>query len=162
VTNLFTSIESVAIQRGTALAFDCGEPPGTDPSANPDVIPDIKSRFSYAEVLSRSAQFAAALDAAGVGVGDRVTVQLDKHIDVVWLYLAVLRQGAVYVPLNPGYTDAELSYFIQDARPRLVVVEAERLLRMDALSNLAGEQTTAQDSVRVASLDDLRRDAGRT
>jgi malonyl-CoA/methylmalonyl-CoA synthetase len=162
VTNLFTSIESVAVQRGTALAFDCGESPGAEQGRDPGATPGVKSRFSYAEVLSRSAQFAAALDAAGVGVGDRVTVQLDKHIDVVWLYLAVLRRGAVYVPLNTGYTDAELSYFIEDARPRLVVVEAARIEALSKLvDNLTSGLTTAQDTARIASLDDLRRDAAR-
>jgi malonyl-CoA/methylmalonyl-CoA synthetase len=130
VTNLFTSIESVADARGAALAFDCAE----------------QGRFSYADVLTRSAQFAAALDAAGVGAGDRVAVQLDKHIDVVWLYLAVLRQGAAYVPLNTGYTDAELGYFIDDAQPRLVVVNAERASSVRELNDAP-----------VATLDDLRK-----
>ena len=129
MTNLFTSIESVADARGAALAFDCAE----------------QGRFSYADLLTRSTQFAAALDAAGVGAGDRVAVQLDKHIDVVWLYLAVLRQGAAYVPLNTGYTDAELGYFIDDARPRLVVVNAERASSVRELNDAP-----------VATLDDLR------
>ena len=133
MTNLFTSIESVANARGAALAFDCDE----------------HGRFSYADVLTRSAQFAAALGAVGVGAGDRVAVQLDKHIDVVWLYLAVLRQGAVYVPLNTGYTDTELGYFIDDAGPRLVVVESNRADSVRELSH-----------VRVATLDDLREDSG--
>ena len=130
--NLFTSIESVAHARGAALAFDCAE----------------HGQFSYADVLTCSANFAAALNAAGVGAGDRVAVQLDKHIDVVWLYLAVLRQGAVYVPLNTGYTDAELGYFIDDARPRLVVVNAERAKFVRELND-----------VRVVTLDDLREHA---
>jgi malonyl-CoA/methylmalonyl-CoA synthetase len=121
----------VARARGAALAFDCGE----------------HGRFSYADVLTRSAYFATALDAAGVGAGDRVAVQLDKHIDVVWLYLAVLRQGAVYVPLNTGYTDTELGYFIDDARPRLVVVNAERAASLRELND-----------ARVVTLDDLRED----
>lgn len=137
MTNLFTSIESVANARGEALAFDCGE----------------YGRFSYADVLTRTGRFAAALDAAGVAAGDRVTVQLDKHIDVVWLYLAVLRQGAVYVPLNTGYTDVELGYFIEDARPRLVVVEAERSAAVRTLTDTLSAGT---NGMSVATLDDLR------
>ena len=169
MTNLFAAIESVATERGDALAFDCSEPPGpgsgADPGAVPGANPVVNRRFSYADVLSRTTQFAAALDAAGVGVGDRVAVQLDKHIDVVWLYLAVLRQGAVYVPLNTSYTDTELSYFIDDARPRLVVVAVERV---DALRKLAGGlgrkrddgRPSLTDTARVTTLDELRQDSG--
>ena len=47
----------------------------------------------------------------GVRAGDRVTVQLEKSIEGVWLYLAVLRGGAIYMPLNSGYTDAEMRVF---------------------------------------------------
>ena len=53
--------------------------------------------------------------------GDRVTVQVDKSLENVLLYLGVLRAGAVYQPLNTAYTGAEVEYFIGDAEPRVVV-----------------------------------------
>ena len=53
--------------------------------------------------------------------GDRVLVQVDKSAENLWLYLATLKIGAVYVPLNTAYTPAELDYFIEDAEPALYV-----------------------------------------
>jgi malonyl-CoA/methylmalonyl-CoA synthetase len=64
--------------------------------------------------------YAAALVARGARPGDRVLVQADKSIEVALLYLACLRAGLVYVPLNTAYTPAELAYFIADAEPALV------------------------------------------
>ena len=57
----------------------------------------------------------------GVKPGDRVAVQVEKSAEAIVLYLACLRAGAVYLPLNTAYTLAELEYFIGDAEPRVVV-----------------------------------------
>ena len=62
-----------------------------------------------------------------VGIGDRVVVQLPKSVDAVALYLGVLRLGAVYVPLNTAYTQAEVEWFVADAQPAAVVREADTL-----------------------------------
>jgi malonyl-CoA/methylmalonyl-CoA synthetase len=77
--------------------------------------------YSYAEMLRSSAQFAHALVELGVQPGDRVAVQVDKSPEAVMLYLGTLRAGAVYLPLNSGYTSDELSYFLGDAEPSLFV-----------------------------------------
>ncbi|MBW2396173.1 MAG: AMP-binding protein [Deltaproteobacteria bacterium] len=76
---------------------------------------------SYADLDSRSASFAGALLESGVEPGDRVVVQVDKCPDAVALYLACLRVGAVYVPLNVAYTAEEVRYYLGDATPRVVV-----------------------------------------
>ena len=57
----------------------------------------------------------------GVKPGDRVAVQVEKTPEAVALYLACLRAGAVYLPLNTAYTIAELDYFVGDAEPALFV-----------------------------------------
>jgi malonyl-CoA/methylmalonyl-CoA synthetase len=75
----------------------------------------------YDEVRALSAQFAHALVAAGCRPGDRVAVQTDKHWQVLALYLACLRAGLVYLPLNTGYQRSELDYFFADAEPRVIV-----------------------------------------
>jgi malonyl-CoA/methylmalonyl-CoA synthetase len=49
-----------------------------------------------------------------------VLVQAEKSVEIAFLYLACLRAGLVYVPLNPAYTLAELAYFIADAEPALI------------------------------------------
>ena len=68
-----------------------------------------------------SARFAALLRRYGATEGERVVAQIDKSVAAFALYLACLRTGAIYVPLNTAYTAAEVDYFIQDAEPVLFV-----------------------------------------
>lgn len=68
-----------------------------------------------------SARFAALLRRYGAIEGERVVAQIDKSVAAFALYLACLRTGAIYVPLNTAYTAAEVDYFIQDAEPVLFV-----------------------------------------
>ena len=93
-----------------------------------------KISLSYGDLLTRSAQYANALAAAGVKPGDRVTVQVDKSLENVLLYLGVLRAGAVYQPLNTAYTGAEVEYFIGDAEPRLTVCRPGDLEQIEPLA----------------------------
>ncbi len=76
----------------------------------------------YDQIRSITGRFANALVALGVKPGDRVMVQAEKSITSVCVYLAVLKIGAVYNPLNTAYTAAELEYFIGDAEPALLLV----------------------------------------
>jgi malonyl-CoA/methylmalonyl-CoA synthetase len=79
----------------------------------------------YDDLASESARIANALVDAGARSGDRVAVQTDKHWQVVPLYLACLRAGLVYLPLNTGYQRVELKYFFDDAEPRVIVCRPE-------------------------------------
>jgi len=81
----------------------------------------------YDELDALSARIAHALVAAGCQPGDRIAVQADKHWQVLPLYLAALRAGLVYLPLNTGYQKSELAYFFGDAEPRVVVCRPEML-----------------------------------
>ena len=58
----------------------------------------------------------------------RVAVQVEKSPQAVFLYLACLRIGAVYLPLNTAYTGAELAYFIDDADPAVIFDTPTRFL----------------------------------
>lgn len=80
-------------------------------------------RVGYGDMLVRTAQIANVLVARGVKPGDRVAVQVEKTAENLLLYLAALRAGAVYLPLNTAYTLAELDYFIGDAEPAMVVCD---------------------------------------
>ena len=84
--------------------------------------------LTYADMDERSARAAGWLQSQGVSAGDRVVVQLPKSVDVVALYLGVLRLGAVYVPLNTAYTPAEVDWFVADAEPAVVVRDAGTLV----------------------------------
>jgi malonyl-CoA/methylmalonyl-CoA synthetase len=82
--------------------------------------------ITYGDLFAVSARYANALRVAGVGFGDRVAVQVEKSPEAILLYLACLRLGAVYLPLNTAYTLPELEYFIGDAEPVVVVCTPER------------------------------------
>jgi malonyl-CoA/methylmalonyl-CoA synthetase len=69
------------------------------------------------------AGWAAALVRRGAKPGDRILVQAEKSVESALLYLASLRAGLVYVPLNPAYTAAELAWFVEDAEPALIFAE---------------------------------------
>ncbi|MEO8346823.1 MAG: malonyl-CoA synthase [Betaproteobacteria bacterium] len=81
----------------------------------------------YDDMRAASAKIANALVAAGCRSGDRVAVQTDKHWQALALYLACLRSGLVYLPLNTGYQRSELDYFFTDAEPRVIVCGPEHL-----------------------------------
>src|SRR5437868_12213222 len=80
-------------------------------------------RIPYGDLIARAGQMANLLVSRGVKVGDRVAAQTEKSVAALVLYLATVRAGAVYLPLNTAYTLNELDYFIRDAEPSLVVCD---------------------------------------
>jgi len=91
------------------------------------------------------------LSALGVKPCDRVAAQIEKSAEGLVLYLATIRAGAVFLPLNPAYTLAELGFFLADAEPALVVVDPAR---RDEVATLAARVETL-DGVGEGSLADL-------
>jgi malonyl-CoA/methylmalonyl-CoA synthetase len=87
-------------------------------------IEDGEVRLRYAALDAAVAGWADALARRGARPGDRILVQAEKSIETVLLYLASLRAGLVYVPLNTAYTPAEVAWFVADAEPVLVVDDA--------------------------------------
>ena len=96
---------------------------------------------SYGALRAQTAQLARVLVAAGLKPGDRVAAQVEKSPTAVLLYLATLRAGGVYVPLNTAYTLAELEYFLEDAAPRVVVCVPERRREILPLAERFGGAT---------------------
>ena len=94
--------------------------------------------LTYGDVVERTGRMANVLVARGVKPGDRVAAQVEKSPEVILLYLAALRAGAVYLPLNSAYTLSELDYFLRDAEPRVVVCGPERIEAVAALSEGVG------------------------
>ena len=76
---------------------------------------------SFRALEEGSARIASVLRDLGVQPGDRVAVQVEKSPEAVLLYLACLRSGAVFLPLNTAYTPAEIGYFLGDAEPKVFV-----------------------------------------
>ncbi len=89
-----------------------------------------RGSLTFAEGLSGVGSLAAALVARGVVKGDRVAVQVDKSVEALLLCLACQRVGAIFLPLNTGYTASEIDYFVGDAEPRLFVCRPEDLERL--------------------------------
>jgi malonyl-CoA/methylmalonyl-CoA synthetase len=77
--------------------------------------------ITYHMLHSRIASIAAKLTSAGIKPGDRVAACTQKSPEAVILYFACLWIGAIYMPLNTGYTPSEIAYFIEDAEPAMFV-----------------------------------------
>ena len=95
-------------------------------------------KISFAELDSSSAKIAALLIDRGLQSGDRVTVQIDKSPEGVFLYLACLRAGLVYHPLNTAYQRSELEYFLSDAKPSALVCSRPYFDTMSSLAKQHG------------------------
>lgn len=83
--------------------------------------------WTFGSLEALSARLAHALvDGWGVAVGDRVAVRLPTRPEVLALNVACARLGALYVPLNPAYTDPEVRGLLDDAAPTVLVGEGPR------------------------------------
>src|SRR5258708_28093505 len=80
--------------------------------------------ISYGDLIARAGQMANVLVSRGVKPSDRVAAQIEKSVPGLVLYLALVRAGAVYLPLHTAYTLNELEYFIGDAEPSLGACDA--------------------------------------
>ena len=103
-------------------------------SADELLLSDAGRSYSYGDIDRESARLVRYLTGLGIKTGDRVSVQVDKSAAALSLYLACLRGGFVFHPLNPGYKSGELEYFLGDASPSIVVFDAAK---MDVLQPLA-------------------------
>jgi malonyl-CoA/methylmalonyl-CoA synthetase len=76
---------------------------------------------SFADLWQNAGAMAAGLVARNVRPGDRVAVQAEKSFDYIELYLGCILAGAIFLPLNPAYTPAEVALLVADAEPTLFV-----------------------------------------
>ena len=90
------------------------------------LITDTGATYTYADADKRSAQIANYLIELGLQQGDRVSVQVEKSVEALWLYLGTLRAGLVFHPMNTAYTDDELRFFLADAASAVVVCDSSR------------------------------------
>ena len=88
--------------------------------------------ISYGELEWQAALVAGRLVADGVKQGDRVAMQVEKSVEAVVIYLATLKAGAVFLPLNSAYTASEVEYFIKDAEPAVFITDAVAFVRESA------------------------------
>jgi malonyl-CoA/methylmalonyl-CoA synthetase len=112
-------------------------------------------RYSYANLVSLTGRLANALTSLGVKTGDRVAVQVEKSVPALALYLATLRAGAIFLPLNTAYTPAEIEYFVGDAEPSLFVGDPARLPAIEPIATRLHTGTATLDAHGRGSLIDL-------
>ncbi|MDQ2744369.1 MAG: AMP-binding protein, partial [Chloroflexota bacterium] len=89
------------------------------------VDPDHDMRYSYADLRRRALQVAAGLVGVGVRRGDRVTALMHSGIEMVDLFFACGRLGAILVPLNWRLSATELSHMLEDTSPALILAHQE-------------------------------------
>ncbi|VDM28488.1 unnamed protein product [Toxocara canis] len=93
-----------------------------DGAARSAIIVDERTVLSYRDLAKRVSSFVRLLHSNySLQRGERVLARVEKNIDSLALYLATVRLGAIYVPLNPAYTPRETEHFIKDAEPKLFV-----------------------------------------
>lgn len=97
-----------------------------------------RENVSYRELFERVGRVANALVGAGLQPGDRLAAQIEKSVDGIVLYLATVRAGGVFLPLNIAYTPAEMEYFLADAEPKIVVLDPTRINPLTACAQRLG------------------------
>ena len=106
--------------------------------------------YSWRDLDRASAMIANLFDALGLKAGDRIAVQVEKSVEAMMLYLATLRAGYVFLPLNTAYREAEIEYFIGNAGPAVVVCSSANADWVAPLATAAGTR-------HVYTLDDDRK-----
>ncbi len=94
--------------------------------------------ITYGDALAASGRIANMLAAKGVKPGDRIAVQVEKSPEAILFYLGCCRAGAVFLPLNTAYTQAEVEYFVGDAEPAMVVCTPQRLATLAPMAKTLG------------------------
>lgn len=130
MTNLYAPVAEQAARHPEAIALRLGD-----------------RAVGYGEFDRMVARAARMLLAQGVGPGDRVAGMLAKSPEALALTLGAFRIGAVYVPVNPGFTEGELDFVLRDAEPALIVTDAPADLPFPnlPLAEMAGHDGPAPD-----------------
>ena len=82
---------------------------------------------TYRELVDQAARMAAVLSDAGIGLGDRVGVLMERHPAVPVALLAVMHAGAAYVPLDPDYPKSRLEFMVADSGCRAIVTTTQSM-----------------------------------
>jgi len=140
-TNLYSHIEK-------ATPSDPGQPV---------LETDSGRTYTWRDLHTETARYAGLLSALNTRPGDRVAAQVDKSPASLFLYLACLRRGLVYLPLNTAYQRNELTYFLGDAQPSVVVCRPQLQAEIGSIASGAEQFTldpdghgTLEEAVRTA------------
>ena len=96
------------------------------------------SVYSWSDLERASAMIANLLKSLDLPAGARIAVQVEKSVEAMLLYLATLRAGYVFLPLNTAYQSAEIEYFIADSEPSVVVCSGKNFGWVSKIAFKAG------------------------
>ncbi|NNU43483.1 malonate--CoA ligase [Ramlibacter montanisoli] len=96
--------------------------------------------YSWRDLERGTAMIANLLDSLGIEPGARIAVQVEKSVEAMMLYLATLRAGYVFLPLNTAYQKAEIEYFVGNAEPAVVVCSPANFGWVSKIAFQAGTQ----------------------
>jgi malonyl-CoA/methylmalonyl-CoA synthetase len=105
--------------------------------------------YSWSDLERATAMMANLLQGLGIPKGSRVAVQVEKSPEALFLYLATIQAGYVYLPLNTAYQAAEIEYFIQNAEPAVMVCSSKNFAWVSKIAFKSGTR-------HVFTLDDNR------
>ncbi|MFC5288278.1 amino acid adenylation domain-containing protein [Actinokineospora guangxiensis] len=129
-------VDGLSAEERQAVLTDCTPPapPAPEPRTIPDLFADQVAarpdavaliapdeRLTYAELDTRATALAATLASRGAAPGTVVAISLPRGADLVVAVLAVLKSGAAYLPLDPGYPKPRLDFMLADATPALLI-----------------------------------------
>jgi malonyl-CoA/methylmalonyl-CoA synthetase len=123
--NLFSALRAAFPADLDAAAIETCEPPSPQ-------------YYTWRDIDRASARMANLLVSLELPAGARVAAQTDKSVEALLLYLAVLRAGYVYLPLNTAYQQSEIEYFIGNAEPGVVVCSPRNFPWVSTLAFKAG------------------------
>jgi len=96
------------------------------------------STYTFGDIDARSNRMARTLAARGLAPGDRLCVYLVNCIELIDLFLACVKLGVIFVPINILYRERELNHILTDAEPKLYITGAE----LPALNAEAARQSS--------------------
>ena len=122
--NLFVALRAAFAADQDAPAIECAD-------GSPLV-------YTWRDIDGATAKLANLLASLGLPAGARIAVQTEKSVEALLLYLAVLRAGFVYLPLNTAYQSSEVGYFIANAEPSVFVCSQRNFGWLSTLAFQAG------------------------
>src|SRR5215204_1723310 len=112
--------------------------------------PDGVHTLTFGDLDARANRMAQALAARGISRGDRLCVHLANRVEFLDLFLACVRAGVIFVPVNVLYREREIAHITADADPKLSITTAEHLGLFSGGSVVTIEEMTAEATTQPA------------
>ena len=123
----------------------------TTPALDYDAADGSVRTLTFGEIDARAHRMAHALAARGLERGDRLCVHLANRLEFLDLFLACVRLGVIFVPMNVLYREREISHMVADAEPKLSITTAEHLPLFGGAHAIDVEEIAAQAATQSSA-----------